>query len=177
MSKCLDIETLDWAVCGTIIDLGGWAPWVQAIGTIAAIVVVWIIARKDHRREIRENRLKARSLAIAIYPALLEMRDKFQSARKPDGNIDLDQMLDIPMELFDSMNDLYLLEEAGAQIQQYRALSIVFDRKMRVDKGIKEGIGELRGGWPDALKAELDAMGIALNQAVDLTVKIRDTKV
>ncbi len=172
MAKCLDIETLDWAVCGTI-ELGNLAPWLQAVGTIVAIIVVWIIARKDHRREIRGNRLKARSLAIAICPALLEMQEKLQSARKPDGNIDLDQILNIPMELFDSMNDLYLLEEAGAQIQQYRALSIVFDRKMREF----QGIGDLRGGWPEKLKPELDAMETALNLAVELVVVIRDTNV
>ena len=40
-----------------------------------------------------------------------------------------------------------------------------------------KGIGDLRGGWPDKLKPELDAMEKALNQAVELTLIVRDTKV
>ncbi|QEX18924.1 hypothetical protein FRZ44_42350 [Hypericibacter terrae] len=72
---------LDWLGAGLtwITSREDLAAWVQAIGTLIAIAVAIAVPWWQHAKELDnrkvETRLKARSLAIAIYPALAGIRD------------------------------------------------------------------------------------------------------
>ncbi len=134
------------------IDWGEVTPaWVQAIGSIVAIVAAVIIGHRNHRhservfeetrrRDDTDRRLKARSLAISLYVDLLEMRKKLSGVKASDGSIKWEP-LGIPPVLNESVERLYLLGNAGLHIQNFlaatRSLNMLASTKSRTLEGIK----------------------------------------
>lgn len=61
----------------------GLAAWVQAISAIIAIAVaIWVPARQAYNARVaadRERSLKAKSMATAIYPSLIELRHRMEA--------------------------------------------------------------------------------------------------
>ncbi len=116
---------------------------VQAVGSVGAvllaILVGWWQFRQSHglakaqrESEDRDRKLEARSLALALYPELLEMEEKIQDARGPSGTINIRDM-GVPPVLIQSVHRLYLLGEAGHEIQNFLAALRQFDRRMKVE--------------------------------------------
>jgi hypothetical protein len=113
----------------------GLAAWLQAIGAIIAVAVaIWVPARQHSvaRADAEmERRLKARSLALRLLPSLLELAEHVKQATEKTKAISLgmpgpvivqlvsDATVDIPSELADEVDQLYLLgEKAGFPTQQ-----------------------------------------------------------
>lgn len=156
------------------------AAWVQAIGSVLAIVAaVWIADRayrrsermfeQTRRRDEVERRLKARSLAIALYPELLDMQQTIQTARHASGEPKL-RSLDIPHVLLQSIDRLYLLGDAGAAIQKFVATSRQFNR-------LVDEIRQHTGGDREAdLAPDLEKVESTLTEAEELLSPIHDGK-
>ena len=156
------------------------AAWVQAIGSVLAIAAaVWIgnrayrrserILEETRRRDEAERHLKARSLAIALYPELLEMKEKIIAARRRSGKFSPSK-LGIPPVLLQSIDRLYLLGEAGAAIQQFVATSRQFERLV---EELRTTLALMMGRDTD-LTPDLDDMENTLTKAMDLLRPIHD---
>lgn len=156
------------------------AAWVQAIGSIGAILAAVWIGNRAYRRSERildetrrhdeaERRLKARSLAIALYPELLDMQRTVQTARHVSGEPRL-RPLDITPVLLQSIDRLYLLGEAGTAIQKFVATSRQFERL--VDE-ISRHTGMNR---KEELIDHLENVEITITEAMELLSPIRDGK-
>ena len=116
--------------------------WVQAVGTVGAIVVAFWIGHSDRRRDNADRRLKARSLALALYPEFMELTAKREKALKYLArgfhNHRVVQQYDlmkkgaalkIPPVLSESVDRLYLLgDEVGPNMQQILAFSTQYNR-------------------------------------------------
>ncbi len=111
---------------------------VQAVGSVVVFLLAtlfgWWQFRQSHgltkeqrESEDRDRKLKARSLALALYPELLEMKAKIQRAR---GLYDVIRVetLGIPPVLNESVHRLYLLDEVGDSIQSFLAASRLFEQ-------------------------------------------------
>ncbi len=125
---------------GAWVGLGGWA---QAIGSVIAVLaaayVPWRIAKERAAAAEQERRFKARSLAIALYPELTELKEKLRAATTALDLIGSD----LPLSVFDPRTKLaveippvitgcifefYLLREVGDEIQQVLAFVRQFNR-------------------------------------------------
>lgn len=132
-------STVDWAVM---------AAWVQAVGGIAAIVAAWIIAKSQANAAAKtareERRIQGRSIAMALYPELLEYKAMLPSLKRALTNIrdgkhthitesELENLvLPVPAAVQASWDQLYLLgEPAAAPIQQFLALLNQYNRLIR----------------------------------------------
>ena len=163
----------------TIVLDGAWAAWVQAIGSVAAILVAIWIAHREHRRatdlfinqqaaQDREERRKARSLAIALFPELLEMKRKLDP-RVVEFMLTGHVSVEVPPVLVESLGHLYLLKNAGDEIQQFLAMV----------RQLHRIIDEARGkpGRPAGIDEYLESTNVALNRAMKLLATIHDTRV
>ena len=158
--------------------------WIQAIGSIIAILVAIWIGHRNHKHSVRvfeksrcrddaDRRMKARSLALAIFPELMELKAKVAGAWH--GEKVRFHSLDISPVLIESVNRLYLLDEAGAEIQQLVATSRQLNRMVKsiVDMkrtNTREEITEAKA----KLRSHLRAIGVALDQAIELIGSIHD---
>lgn len=128
MFSCGYIEFIDWTTCINF-DLLTWPAWIQAIGSLVAIGVAFYIFRIDHRRQAREDRLKARSIAILLIAPLTEMLSRLallQQSNKVVGRADIE----IPTIVLSQIENFYLLEDAGEKIQQIIGDSYSFSQLM-----------------------------------------------
>ncbi len=61
------------SAAGPLVDLGGFASWVQAVGTLVAIAVAFYVGRSDIRTRQEERKDVARALAVELYLELVEL--------------------------------------------------------------------------------------------------------
>ena len=166
----------------------GWltAAWAQAIGSIIAILAAIYIGHRNHKhserifektvhREDIERRLKARSLAIALYPELVEL-DGRASGMWREKAVKLD-ILKIPPVLRESIERLYLLGEVGAPIQQAVAISRSFNRIVEDCLATKAEREEKIRKASETLPDLLEALQRQLNEALKLIGPIHDSPV
>jgi hypothetical protein len=97
--------------------------WIQAGAVIIALFIAIYVPVHIHRAERtsddKDRRLKKRSLALAIYPELIEMERRVAAHRT--GGDAFGQLFDVPEMIDRCVLELFLLEEAGADIQQILA--------------------------------------------------------
>ena len=171
---------------GTDTELTGGenAAWVQAVGSVGAVLLAIFVgwwqfheshglAKAQRESEDRDRNMKARSLALALYPELLEMKAKIQRARGLYGIIQVEK-LGVPPVLIQSVHRLYLLDEAGDAIQNFLAASRQFDR-MVVDPPNPDAAG----GVVDVhqvLGHQVDYMRDTLDHALELIDPIVATR-
>ena len=55
----------------TVINIGDWPSWIQAIGSLGAIGVVIFIWNRDRRTRDRAAQLEAQGIATAVFPEIL----------------------------------------------------------------------------------------------------------
>jgi hypothetical protein len=110
-----------------------WAAWVQAIGSIAAIgIAIWIpirIHRADQNRVDAEKRLRARSFALALLPAVETVAANVRHAawrlKSEDAHFELEKVsesLAIPAELEGRILEVHEMGAAGEKLQDALAL-------------------------------------------------------
>ena len=157
---------------------------VQAVGSVGAvllaILVGWWQFHQSHRltkeqreSEDRDRKLKARSLALALYPELLEMKAKIQRAKGLYGVIRV-ETLGIPPVLIQSVHRLYLLDEAGRAIQNFLAASRQFERMVEdPPKPDAAAAGEVVD-VNQVLAGHVDYMRDTLDDAIELIDPIVD---
>jgi hypothetical protein len=160
------------AACASI----DWPAWVQAIGSVLAILAAVEISRRQFRhaerltrsqwdREERVRSIRARSLALAIYPELWEMKAKIARA----GTFDPLQCISIPPVLIESVDRLYLLDAAGGDIQQFLAFVRQYNRMAEEVIGMPHGEKQI-----ESLTHHLNVADTALAQALEKIVPIHD---
>lgn len=79
-----------------------WAAWVQAGGSLVgigvAIVVPFVLSRQDRKRFEREQRVRAKSYALALLPRARRLESMLASAerrlREPDSYLELQELAD-----------------------------------------------------------------------------------
>lgn len=123
------------------IHFGKDAPaWVQAIGSIAAILVAIAVPYVQRKAELRETRraelLKARSLGAALLRDIKKFRNHLEFVcseiqARPDEPVDISPEM-IPEYLWEHMDRLYELGEAGSDLidaisMNYQARDMVID--------------------------------------------------
>jgi hypothetical protein len=159
-------------VCASV----DWPAWVQALGSVIAILVAVEISRRQFRhsenltrsqwdREERVRSLRARSLALAIYPELLEMKAKIARAR----GFDPLQRASIPPVLIESVDRLYLLEEAGGEIQQFLAIVRQYNRMAEEIIGMPHTVEQI-----ESLARHLDVADATLVRTLEMILPIHD---
>ncbi len=161
------------------------AAWVQAVGSVVAVLLAILVgwwqfhqshglAKAQRESEDRDRKLKARSLALALYPELLEMKEKIQRAKGLYGVIRV-ETLGIPPVLIQSVHRLYLLDEAGRAIQNFLAASRQFERM--VEDPPKPDAAAAGEGVDvnQVLAGHVDYMRDTLDGAIELIDPIVDT--
>ena len=127
-------------------DWLNWLPaWVQAIGSVFAVLIAVWVGNREHKRNLElwkasknekdaDRRLQARSLAMAIYLPLLEVKAKVDGSigfvretlplRIASKNFNETRRAKVvlPAVLPSNVERLYLLGEAGHEVQQVIAL-------------------------------------------------------
>ena len=115
--------------------------WVQAWGTIIALLVAIFAAWLPHhftaRQAKRDREIMAGSLAVGLFPELLELQIKIIAIEKylecaaelPPGHLIPRLSLKLPPILHNSLDRLYLLgKPAGPTIQQMATVIMQYDR-------------------------------------------------
>ncbi|MGH6937548.1 hypothetical protein, partial [Hypericibacter sp.] len=76
----------NWPIWPWLDKHEGLAAWAQFVGAMIAIGIAIIVPWNEKRLEVRalaaDRRLQARSLAIAIYPELLELKARVLGVQK-----------------------------------------------------------------------------------------------
>lgn len=105
-----------------------WAAWVQAIGSIAALAIAiaipTLIHRADRRRIDEEKRLRAKSYALALLPALeayvsnlQRIKWRLKEVDADDQLDDISPLLDLPPDLSVRIIDIHEMGTVAGQIQ------------------------------------------------------------
>ena len=182
MISCYDIDFdfIFWANCFNF-DLLSWPAWIQAVGSVAVIVVAFWIGHSDRRRDAVERRLKARSLAFAVYPALKGMEEKITNLLAHFDQVENNDLyqhigpetmtIEIPSVLSERSPEFFLLEDTGNTVLQYVAKMKQYNEKVAK---IRDPAGHIMPGieirhsksLPEALKI--------LESAINSTRQIRD---
>ncbi len=169
---------------GTELTEGEITARVQAVGSVGAvllaILVGWWQFRQSHRltkeqrdSEDRDRILKTRSLALALYPELLEMKAIIQRAKDPHGSISVGTLGVHPV-LIESVHRLYLLDDAGHAIQNFLAASRQFERMVEdPPRPAADDAGEAIDP-NQVLAGHVDYMRTTLDAAIDLIDPIVD---
>ncbi len=168
---------------GTELTEGEITARVQAVGSVGAvllaILVGWWQFRQSHRltKEQRESDerdriLKARSLALALYPELLEMKAKIRRARGLYGDIRVETLGLTPV-LIESVHRLYLLDDAGHAIQNFLAAARQFERMVEDPPRPDDAAGEVVD-VNQVLAGHVDYMRDTLDGAIELIDPIVD---
>lgn len=162
--------------------------WVQAIGTILAVLVAVVIAAWEHwrteNRIRREQNLKARSLALALYLPLIEVRAKtfgieffwsdfvgILAVGRQTQNL-LRGQITLPEVLEKNVSNMYLLDEAGHDIQQMIAVIQQYNRM--VQEAVQESIENSRQLPVQALLDHVDVMKNCIERAIAAIGPIHD---
>ncbi len=145
-----------------------WPAWIQAVGSVLAIFVAIYISWWQHNRTVeredRDREIKARSLALAIFPALLVAKIRLKEVRKNFvGQIIVP--LEFPIVFAESIDRLYLLGEAGASVQQLWSTANSFNSLA------KETITEEN---LIAIEELLDNLDFNINESIELITPIHD---
>lgn len=180
-----------------------WPAWIQAVGTILAIGVAIFVPWKQQRNRAQERaddrRLRAHSLAIALYPELLELKPKIHRARgaledvkggwryfqslKSDqepGSRTIDRLsIAVPPVLLENTQDMYLLGlKAGPEVQQVLTFVNQYNRMVwelisQVDEGWQPEEAEARAKTR-GLETHLNAISARLDEAKEALEPIHD---
>lgn len=125
--------TAAWGLfAGTsVMEMAGrtdWPAWVQAVGSVGAILVaVYVptrISNREHQTARQKQLYQARGLAFVLLPIVLSAGAGIYSARerwkhcplKYDDD-EVTEYLVVPSALMDRLLDLHILSEAGVAIQ------------------------------------------------------------
>lgn len=111
-----------------------WAAWVQALGSVAALAIAVAIPisihRADRKRIDDEKRVRARSYALALLPALegyaSSVRQVKWRLRQEDAHLELYEisvLLDLPADLNGRILDIHEMGALAIRIQD--ALSAI----------------------------------------------------
>ncbi|WP_416056933.1 hypothetical protein [Stenotrophomonas maltophilia] len=89
-----------------------WPAWVQAVGSIAAIIAAALIARWQRRSEMQQKELeelaKARSMASFLYKDFSRWAEKAEDVEGPVVMFGVDGYT-IPQTIYDHMRDLHVI--------------------------------------------------------------------
>lgn len=174
-----------------------WPEWLQTISTPAAVLVatvaIWStfkIERDRRRAAVKDRRLRARGLALAIYPELMELKAKVMGSRSFLDNVvprllgdwQLNELsrakLEVPPTLERSLDEMWLLgEKAASPILQAVSVSSQFDRM--VDRWVDD-MNKGRSFEPgpekvlERLRSHLDVVGRLIEEAETAIAPIHD---
>jgi hypothetical protein len=167
----------------SLVQLFSSPAWVQAIGAIIALAVAIYVPNSLHKKEVAradaERRLKARALAVAIFPELLEIQVKLDRALDIISNklvtdlgsrvqFHLDQMkIETPPILRSSLDNLYLLgDAAGVPLMQLISVSEQYERlREKATIGIIPGVQLDPSDIKKALQPHLEVIGRLVGEA------------
>lgn len=174
----------------------GLAAWVQAIGTlIALIIAIGVPAWQTHtaRQDAKRERLsRARSISILIGPELIACRDQVEYATQvlfgpgPPGlfrnayNVVTNVAVAIPPQMAAQLDSLYLFgEPAGLTLQQLVSVISQYQdtlqrasQRVTIDTSIAIGeIQEMLSGPLKLMKKLLDKADVEL-RPYDMSVKV-----
>ena len=150
---------INWKIIG---DLMEWPAWIQAwtsvVGIGVAFTAIWAtlkIAREQRRMATEERRLRARNLALAGYPELLELEAKVIGIRNFWKEIAPSHLAEnqfeklkrgtikVPPFLSSSLDQLYVLDEqVSTIISQLVSAARIFDRM------VEQYVEDLNSGAP-----------------------------
>lgn len=112
------------------------AAWVQAIGTLIALVIAIVIPNWVHHREqkVRRTELKRQGQAIAvlILPLLRELRDQVDERGKINPHERQQREISVESEFHNLTKDMWLMGPAGSAV--LRALTAVADHNRFIRK-------------------------------------------
>ena len=160
----------------------GLAAWVQALGSVGAILVaIWIghlahgravqMFEETRRREKDDRRRKAHSLAVALYPELLELKPVLQRVIIANAPM-REPPLGIPPVLTESVDRLYLLGDAGDAIQQCLATARQLERMLQEVRGRPKSDDTIQ-----AIRRQIEVSAGALDEALKWVEPIHDNPI
>ena len=144
----------------------GIAVWLQAVGSIAAIVFVYLFALFQFRRtrsheEIDRTR-KAQGLALVLVPLLISFKPKIEAA------IIQESKLEPPDQVLQRLDQLHVLGIAGGLILQMVA---TLQANQRAERSLNENETD-RSIYNSIARQRLDGALSDCEDAIDALVKL-----
>ena len=145
----------------------GIASWLQAVGSIAAIVFVYLFAlfqgRRGRSNEDVDRIRRAQGLALVLVPVLIGFRPKLELA------IILESKLEPPDEVLHLLDQLYVLGVAGGFVLQMVA---TLQAHQRAEAPPSDDNGDARSSYNSMARQRLEDALRYCEDAIDALSKL-----